>query len=206
MIAIIDYGMGNLASVAKALEFLGVRARITSDPKTVSHSKALIFPGVGAFGEAMAELKARRLKDPIVASIREGKPFLGLCLGLQLLFESSEESPGVRGLGIFPGRVRKLPRSKGLKIPHMGWNRIELSSRTPLLAGIPDGAFMYFVHSFYAEPKGSEMIVSTTRYGRRFPSIVWNGERLWATQFHPEKSQRWGLKILENFLKVVSSC
>ena len=209
MISIIDYGMGNLASVGKALEFLGARARVTSDPKVVARSKAVIFPGVGAFGEAMVQLKARRLKEPIIDSIQEGKPFLGLCLGLQLLFESSEESPGVRGLGILPGRVRKLPRPKGLKIPHMGWNQIESDSRVrgnDILRGVPEGVFMYFVHSFYAEPKEKKVIVSTTRYGRSFPSIVWNGERLWATQFHPEKSQKWGLKILKNFLEVVSSC
>ena len=207
MIAIIDYGMGNLASVAKALGFLGAKACITSDPRAVSRSKALIFPGVGAFGEAMRELKVRRLKEAVLASIQEEKPFLGLCLGLQLLFESSEESPGARGLGVFPGRVRRLPRSKGLKIPHIGWNQIEISNcRQSLLTGVPEGAFMYFVHSFYAEPKERRMIVSTTQYGCRFPSMVWNGRRLWATQFHPEKSQRWGLKILENFLKVVSQC
>ncbi len=216
MVAIIDYGMGNLASVAKAVEFLGGRARVTSDPERVARAQALIFPGVGAFGEAMAELKARRLEGPILASIREGKPFLGLCLGLQLLLESSEESPGVRGLGVLPGRVRKLPGTRGLKIPHMGWNQIRRvkgvgcrvypSPAGGLLDEVPDGAFMYFVHSFYAEPKEKKMIAAETAYGRHFPSVLWNGRQLWATQFHPEKSQRWGLRILENFLRAASTC
>ncbi len=125
MIAIIDYGMGNLGSVAKAFWFFGAPVRITSDPKVVANAKALVFPGVGAFGKAMAELKKRRLINPIVGSIQEGKPFLGLCLGLQLLFASSEESPGVRGLGILPGRVRKFRSGKNLKVPHMGWNQVE---------------------------------------------------------------------------------
>ncbi|MBI3318225.1 MAG: imidazole glycerol phosphate synthase subunit HisH [Candidatus Omnitrophica bacterium] len=212
MIAIVDYGMGNLASVAKAVAFLGGSARVTSDPKVVARSGALILPGVGAFGEAMEELKVRRLRDPIVGSIREGKPFLGLCLGLQLLFEASEESPGVKGLGVLPGRVRRLPRSKGLKVPHMGWNQIKkvrgsgFGVRDSLLDGLPDGAFVYFVHSYYADPKEKQMILATTEYGCRFPSIVSNGDRLWATQFHPEKSQRWGLTLLRNFLRVVESC
>ena len=206
MIAIIDYGMGNLASVAKAFEFLGARTRVTSDSQVVKKAQALVFPGVGAFGEAMAELKARRLVDPIVGSIRDGKPFLGLCLGLQLLFASSEESPGVKGLNILPGEVRRLPKGQGLKIPHMGWNQIVVSAKNRILQEVPDGAFMYFVHSFYAQPEEGKMIVATTEYGRRFPSVVSNGERLWATQFHPEKSQKWGLKILKNFYSMVASC
>ncbi len=217
MIAVVDYGMGNLGSVAKALKFLGARAQITSDPKKITQAEALVFPGVGAFGEAMGELKKRRLVKPIVGSIREGKPFLGLCLGLQLLFESSEESPGVKGLGVLPGRVRKLPARRGLKVPHMGWNQVERSSprkrgsdsrfrENDILRGIPDGAFMYFVHSFYADPENKETMLGATRYGRRFPSVLWDGRNLWATQFHPEKSQRWGLKLLKNFLEAVSSC
>ena len=204
VIAIIDYGMGNLGSVEKALKRLGGRARISSDPKEVARAQGLVFPGVGAFGEAMRELKKRRLADPILGSIREGKPFLGLCLGLQLLFESSEEAPGVRGLGIFAGRVRKLPARKGLKIPHIGWNQVEKVGSGSLLNGIPDGAFMYFVHSFYADPRDPGTVLGATRYGCRFPSVLWNGGRLWATQFHPEKSQKWGLRLLKNFLEVSS--
>ena len=208
MIAIIDYGMGNLTSVEKAVKFLGGRARVTSDPAVVAKAKAVVFPGVGAFGEAMAELRKRRLVDPIVGSIRAGTPFLGLCLGLQLLFSSSEESPGVKGLGVLPGRVRKFPTRAGLKVPHMGWNQLEKADGNRLLAGVPDGAFMYFVHSFFAAPESSEAVVATTEYGCRFPSVVSNGERLWATQFHPEKSQKWGLRILKNFLNEVegSAC
>ncbi len=207
MIAIIDYGMGNLASVEKAFRFLGGRVRVTSDPKLVARAQALVFPGVGAFGEAMSQLKKRRLVEPILGSIRERKPFLGLCLGLQLLFDSSEESPNVRGLGVLPGRVRKLAAARGLKVPHMGWNQIEtVRAKSVLLNGIPDGVFMYFVHSFYVDPEQKETVVAATDYGRRFPSVVSDGCRLWATQFHPEKSQKWGLKILKNFLTEVNSC
>jgi len=201
-VAIIDYGMGNLASVQKACRFLGYRARVTSDPKQVAQAKKLILPGVGAFGEAMRELRRRRLIAPITGSIAEGKPFLGLCLGLQLLFESSEESAGVRGLGVLPGRVRRFARKKGLKVPHMGWNRIEIARRNPLFAGVPDGAFMYFVHSFFADPEQRLLVAARTDYDGRFPSVVWDGGSVWATQFHPEKSQKWGLKILGNFLSI----
>ncbi len=204
MIAIIDYGMGNLASVSKAFSFLGARARVTSDPKWISRASALILPGVGAFGPAMRELRRRRLVAPILNSVAAGKPFLGLCLGLQLLFESSEESPGVKGLGILPGSVRRMPKSRGLKIPHMGWNQIVARRRDPILQGVSKGAFVYFVHSFYAQPEEEKMIVATTEYGRRFPSVVSNGARLWATQFHPEKSQKWGLKILRNFISAAA--
>jgi len=208
VIAIVDYGMGNLASVSKAFAFVGGRARVTSDPAAVAKAKAVVFPGVGAFGEAMAELKKRRLADPIVGSIRDGTPFLGLCLGLQLLFSSSEESPGVKGLGVLPGRVRKFPARAGLKVPHMGWNQLEKANGSRLLAGVPEGVFMYFVHSFFAAPESPEMVVATTTYGSRFPSVISNGGRLWATQFHPEKSQKWGLRILKNFLNEVegSAC
>jgi glutamine amidotransferase len=202
-VAIIDYGMGNLASVEKACRFLGVRAQVTSDPKRIARAGKLILPGVGAFGPAMAELKKRRLVAPLLDAIVEERPLLGLCLGLQLLFESSEESPGVRGLGILPGKVKRLPRGKGLKVPHMGWNRLEITRRNPLLTGVPDGVFMYFVHSFYAEPGDPSLVVARAHYGRTFPAVVWDGWLTWATQFHPEKSQKWGLKILKNFLTTV---
>ena len=202
MIAIVDYGMGNLASVRKACEFLGAKVRVTSDPRQVEKARAVILPGVGAFGEAMVELKRRGLLAAVVGSAREGKPFLGLCLGLQLLFDSSEESPGVKGLGILPGRVRRFRRMKHLKVPHMGWNEIQVVRKNRLLKDLPDGAFMYFVHSYYADPRQGDCVVAQTRYGRSFPSVVWDGGRLWATQFHPEKSQRWGLRILRNFLSI----
>ncbi len=215
MIAIIDYGMGNLASVEKAVKFLGGKVRVTSDPRKITRASGIILPGVGAFGAAMREMKKRRLIGPVSAAAREGKPFLGLCLGLQLLFESSEESPGVKGLGLLKGKVRLLPKRPGLKIPHMGWNNIKpvvergargggnpnRQTRNPLLIGIPDGAFVYFVHSYYADPKEKSVVAAVTEYGVKFPSVVWNGEKLWATQFHPEKSQKVGLKILDNFLR-----
>lgn len=193
--------MGNLASVEKACAFLGVRAQVTSDPKRIGRADKVILPGVGAFGAAMGELKKRRLIAPILDAITEERPFFGLCLGLQLLFESSDEAPGVRGLSILPGKVKRFPREKGLKVPHMGWNQLEIARRNPLLAGIPDGAFMYFVHSFYAVPGDRSLVAARTGYGRMFPSVVWDGGRIWATQFHPEKSQKWGLRILSNFLK-----
>ena len=217
MIAIIDYGMGNLGSVAKACRFLGARVQVTDSPAAVRRARAVIFPGVGAFGEAMRELRKRQLADPLRESIHAGKPFLGLCLGMQLLFESSEESPGVRGLGVFPGRVRRLPRKRGLKIPHMGWNQLEKQrgrdgrapfkrvAEDPLLRGVPDGAFVYFVHSFYADPEDKSFISARTAYGLDFPAALWNSGSVWATQFHPEKSQRWGLKILGNFLTSASA-
>lgn len=207
MIALIDYGMGNLTSVSKACDFLGTPVRTTSDPKIVQKAEAVIFPGVGAFGPAMQELRGRGLVGPIVRSIQEGKPFLGLCLGLQLLFEESEESPGAKGLGIIPGRVRRLPAKGNLKVPHMGWNQIEIMAEgNPLLSGVPCGSFMYFVHSYYGQPLQKKYVAATTEYGRTFPSILWNGASLWATQFHPEKSQKWGLRILKNFLRLASSC
>lgn len=226
MIAIIDYGMGNIGSVAKACKFLGARARVTDSPAAIRRADGVIFPGVGAFGAAMRELKRRRLIGPIREVIQEGKPFLGLCLGLQLLFDASEESPGVEGLGVLPGRVRRFRRRPGLKVPHVGWNKIEILRRgactdpersegecapqddgkksNPLLKGVPDGAFLYFVHSFYADPESRGCVAARTEYGRRFPSVLWDGQRLWATQFHPEKSQKWGLTILRNFLKECS--
>ena len=202
MIAIIDYGMGNLGSVEKACRFLGARARVTDSPAAVSKADAVIFPGVGAFGPAMEELRRRRLVAPILEAVEGGKPFLGLCLGMQLLFESSEESPGVKGLGVFPGRVRRFPRKKGLKVPHMGWNQLEVVRRGPLLNGVPGGAFVYFVHSFYVDPEEKGLVSARTAYGLDFPSVLWDSGRVWATQFHPEKSQKWGLKMLGNFLKL----
>ncbi len=200
MIVIVDYGMGNLSSVRKAFQFLKVPAKISSDPKQVARAQALVLPGVGAFGEAMTELRKRKLIEPLREAVNAGKPFLGICLGLQLLFESSEESPRVKGLALLPGRVKRFSRASGLKIPQMGWNQIEKSSaRDPLLKGIPDNSFFYFVHGYYAVPSKRSQVLASTRYSERFPSIVSNGKNLWATQFHPEKSQKWGLKLLRNF-------
>ena len=202
MIVVIDYGMGNLRSVSKALEALGASVCVSSDPKDVAASSKLILPGVGAFGAAMRELSARRLIEPIHAALASGKPYLGICLGLQLLLESSEEDPGTPGLGRLKGAVKRFAVDDGLKVPHMGWNQLIGSGRScPLLAGIPERSFVYFVHSYYADPADRSVVVSETEYGQRFVSMVWAGN-LFATQFHPEKSQAVGLRLLENFVKL----
>ncbi|MFH1189982.1 MAG: imidazole glycerol phosphate synthase subunit HisH [Candidatus Omnitrophota bacterium] len=213
MIAVIDYGMGNLRSVEKALDRVGAKAKITSNPADIAGCDKLVLPGVGAFGDAMKELKDLRLVEPIKDAIKRGKPFLGLCLGLQLLFDESEESPGVRGLSVLSGLVRKFDlRDKNLKVPHMGWNSIELSAAgrqlsangkpcAEILDGVPDGSYMYFVHSYYVEPKDKEIVLTTTEYGPAFASGV-RRENLYGFQFHPEKSQALGVRILENFVKL----
>jgi glutamine amidotransferase len=209
MIVIVDYGMGNLRSVSKALEEVGGKVKVSDDPKAVSGADKLIVPGVGAFKDAMRELRARRLIEPINKFVKSGKPFLGLCLGLQLIFSESEEGGRNKGLGFIKGRVLRFPRrpltlSEGegaLKIPHMGWNRLRSEGKCPLLKGIPDGSYMYFVHSYYAEPDDDGCVAAWTDYGIEFPSVVWS-KNIYATQFHPEKSQRLGLKILRNYARL----
>ena len=202
-VTIVDYGMGNLRSVQKAFESLGARAVVTASPAAVRRAGRLVLPGVGAFGDAMRQLRRRRLVEPLIERIGAGVPFLGLCLGLQLLFETSEESPGVRGLGVLRGRVRKLRRRPAtLKVPHIGWNQLEpvpMTTRCPLLTGVQGGAFVYFVHSYYAEPTERAVVAARTTYGCMFPSVVWT-DNVAATQFHPEKSQRVGLTMLRNFV------
>lgn len=203
MILVIDYGMGNLHSVRKALEVAGARAVVSSRAEDILRADKIVFPGVGSFGEAMNELKARKLVTPIKTAICEGKPFLGLCLGLQLLFEKSEEAPGARGLGVLKGEVKKF-KVKGLKVPHMGWNNIVQSSRLgarhpEILKNITDNAYMYFVHSYYVKPEDKKIILTTTDYGIDFVSGICAGN-VYAFQFHPEKSQAMGLKILKNFV------
>ena len=201
MIAIVDYGMGNLRSVSKALEKLGAEVKVTSDAQVIRDAQKIVLPGVGAFGDAICELRKRNLIKPIKEAIEKGKPFLGICLGLQLLFKSSEENPGVPGLGIFPGTVVRF-NSSDLKVPHMGWNEVKLSGdRDSLLSGVKDSGYFYFVHSYYAKPDDATLVQGSADYGVRFPAIL--GKRnVWATQFHPEKSQEEGLKILENFVKL----
>ncbi|MEN3001343.1 MAG: imidazole glycerol phosphate synthase subunit HisH [Armatimonadota bacterium] len=204
MIAIIDYGMGNLRSVQKAFEALGAPAQITADPATIRTADAVVLPGVGAFGAAMARLHEAGLVAPLRAIIENGKPFLGICLGLQLLFESSEESPGVEGLGVLRGRVVGF-QSHGsfpLPVPHIGWNQLLPVPSCPLWQGMPEQAFVYFVHSFYPEPAEPRLITAWCDYGVRFPCAVQQGN-LFAVQFHPEKSGAVGLSILRNFLSIL---
>jgi len=198
MIALIDYGMGNLRSVAKAFAAIGAAVTSTSSPARLAQAKALILPGVGHFGDGMRELNRRGLADPIRQAIADGIPLLGICLGMQLLLESSDEAPGESGLGIIPGRVLRLPAG-ALKIPHMGWNQLRFHHACPLASGLTDGTWCYFVHSYYAVPDDPALVQATTDYGLSFPAIIGRG-RLCATQFHPEKSQAAGLQMLRNFL------
>ena len=201
MIAIIDYGMGNIHSVKKALEAKGANVVVTSNHLEIKRARKLVLPGVGAFGDAMAELEKRDLVEPIAEHIQDRKQFLGICLGMHLLFESSEESPGIKGLGILKGKVVKFGAFAGLKVPHMGWNQIKIRSiNCPLFKDMGTAGEVYFCHSFYPDPEDSQIIAASTEYGIDFASIIWK-DNLFATQFHPEKSQATGLKILENFVK-----
>lgn len=201
MIIILDYGMGNLRSVSKALEHLGAEVRVSPDAADIGTADKLVLPGVGAFGDAAVELRRRGLFEPVRGFIRAGKPFLGICLGLQLLFASSEESPGAEGLGVVPGRVR-LFHSKTVKIPHMGWNQIAIRRSDRLLEGVPEGSYFYFVHSYYAVPDDASAVLASCRYGEEeFPAII-QRDNIYAAQFHPEKSQKAGLRLLKNFLEL----
>lgn len=200
MIAIVDYGMGNLRSVQKAFEFVGAPATITDQPSEVARAERVVLPGVGAFGDAMRNLKAAGLIDPIAKAISEGRPFLGICLGLQLMFSESEEMGLHQGLDILPGRVMRFP--EGERIPQIGWNQIRIRRDAPLLTGVPDGAFFYFVHSYYVAPDREADAVATTDYGIDYVSIAGHG-RAFGVQFHPEKSQDAGLKLLKNFAENV---
>ena len=204
MIAIIDYGMGNLRSVQKGLEKVGQNSFITGDPQQVAQAKGVVLPGVGAFADAMSNLRSSGLDQAVLKAIADGKPFLGICLGQQLLFEASEEWGLTEGLGIFPGRVRRFPEGD-LKVPHMGWNQVEIQKDNPLLEGIPDKSAFYFVHSYYVDPVDPEVILGVTEYGVRFSSFV-GRDKVFGIQFHPEKSSALGLKILENFGRLVEQC
>ena len=196
-IAIIDYGMGNLHSAAKAFEKVGAQVVVTRDPAEVLRADKVVLPGVGAFGDCMKNLNERGLAPVIHEVIAAGKPFLGICVGLQLLFEGSEEDPGVAGLGIFKGMVRKIA-APGLKIPHMGWNNLEYRTSSSLFQGLPPAAYVYFVHSFHAVPTDESCITAVTDYGGQVTAAVGRG-LVQAVQFHPEKSSAVGLKILANF-------
>lgn len=206
MIVVIDYNMGNLRSVEKALQLSGARTRVTSDPKAVARAGKIVFPGVGSFGAAMKELRRLKLIPSLTDAIAGGTPFLGLCLGLQLLFETSEEAPGVGGLGVFAGTVKRFRFSDpAMKVPHMGWNSIQgTGDRGPgagLLKGMKGDEYMYFVHSYYVKPRDPAVILTTTEYGIEFASGVANGA-VFGLQFHPEKSQAAGLRILHNFVRL----
>jgi glutamine amidotransferase len=200
MIAIIDYGRGNLGSVGKAFARVGMPAVITQDPAVVDDAEAVVLPGDGAFHDAMGSLQALGLIAPLQACLESERPFLGICLGYQLLFTESEEFGQGKGLDVIPGAVRRFPA--GLKVPHMGWNEVEHRGDLRLFDGIPSGAHFYFVHSYYPDTTDASLRVATCTYGITFPAAVARGS-LHATQFHPEKSQRWGLRMLENFAAIV---
>jgi glutamine amidotransferase len=197
---IIDYGMGNLRSVEKALMAVGDQAVISEDPEVVRHSDRLILPGVGAFGDAMSNLKQAGLDLAIRDAVAEGKPLLGLCLGLELLFSESEEFGRHEGLNLIPGHVRKFEET-ALRVPHVGWNQIESLRPDPLLENLPDGSYFYFVHSFFVEPDRSDDALAWTNYGGPFCSIA-RHENVWGAQFHPEKSQDAGKRLLRNFFEL----
>jgi glutamine amidotransferase len=201
MIAIIDYGMGNLRSVQKGFERVGHSAIVTSDADALARADRVVLPGVGAFGDAMHELEARRLVDPIRKAIDSGKPFLGICLGLQLLFERGYEDGEHRGLGVIAGECVRFSLPAGWKVPHMGWNQLQIRRPAPILEGLDEGTDVYFVHSYYVVPSDPEVICTETDYSGPFCSMIWR-DNLFATQFHPEKSQAKGLQILKNFAEL----
>lgn len=198
MIAIIDYKAGNLRSVQKACEYLGEQAQITSSQSDILAADKVILPGVGSFGDCMRRLRSDNLESCIHKVVERKTPFLGICLGLQLLFDSSEESPGVEGLGILKGKIVKIPKNGELKIPHMGWNSLSFPKESPLFEGLKN-PYVYFVHSYYVQPEDDGIISATTHYSTDLPVAV-SCDSLFATQFHPEKSGDSGLKILKNFL------
>ena len=201
MIAIIDYDAGNIKSVEKALNYLGEDVKITRDREEILAADGVILPGVGAFGDAMEKLHSYGLVEVIREVAALGKPFLGICLGLQLLFESSEETPGVEGLHLLDGRIRRIPAAEGLKIPHIGWNDLTFPTQGRLFHGIEEHSYVYFVHSYYLEAADPSIVTATTEYGTLIHASVEQGN-LFACQFHPEKSSRVGLKILQNFVAI----
>lgn len=201
-IVIIDYGMGNLRNVQKGFEWSGSEAKVTRNQKEIERASAIVLPGVGAFKDCMENLEKFGLVEPLIQSIEKGKPYLGICLGLQILFSESEEFGSQRGLDLIKGKVLKFKASPEYKVPHMGWNTIEKQREIPLLHGVETGDFFYFVHSYYVIPEETRCISTLTTYGQPFVSSICK-ENLFATQFHPEKSQQKGLRILENFVKSI---
>ncbi len=198
MIAIVDYGMGNLRSVTNAFRRIGAQAIVTRDHRAIREARALVLPGVGAFGKCVENLKAFDLFDLLKEQIATGKPYLGICLGMQILLESSEEAPGVEGMGVIKGRVARFQGP--LKIPHMGWNNVDIVRPSRIFDTIPNGSYFYFVHSYYPDPE-EDVSATVTEYGTRFTSSIQKGN-IFASQFHPEKSQEIGLKLLRNFVSV----
>lgn len=201
MIGIIDYDAGNIKSVEKALQYLGQETVVSRDPQVLLKADKVILPGVGSFGDAMENLNKYGLVPVIHEIVEKGTPFLGICLGLQLLFESSDETQGVEGLGILKGKILRIPPSPGLKIPHMGWNSLEIKPDTRLFAGISNGAYVYFVHSYYLKAEDPKIVAATTEYSTHIHAAVEQGN-VFACQFHPEKSSEVGLQILKNFISL----
>jgi len=201
MIAIIDYDAGNIKSVEKALLLLGQEVKITDDAKEILSAEKVVLPGVGAFGDAMGNLESRGLVPVIRKAVERGTPFLGICLGLQLLFERSGEAPGVAGLGILPGEILRIPAGEGLKIPHMGWNSLHLKHGGRLFEQVPEQSYVYFVHSYYLKAGEEEIVKASTEYGVHIHASVEKGN-VFACQFHPEKSSEVGLQILRNFVNI----
>ena len=201
MIAIIDYDAGNIKSVEKAIQYLGEEAVVTRDRETILSADGVILPGVGAFGDAMEKLRGYGLEEVIHDYVATGKPFLGICLGLQLLFDSSEESPDAKGLGLLKGKITKIPEGEGRKVPQIGWNDITINPASKLFAGVPDHSYVYFVHSYYLEAENRDEVAASTEYGVHIDAAVEAGN-VYACQFHPEKSSEVGLKILTNFVNL----
>ena len=199
IIGLLDYGLSNIRNVQKAFEHLGVTTRLIDKPAGMAGVDKLVLPGVGAFAAGMAGLRDRGLTEPTRAAVQAGVPFLGICLGMQLLFESSAESPGVAGLGLLPGVVKRFDDT-AVRVPHMGWNQLTINQASPLLCGVPDGAYAYFVHSYYCEPTDPALMLAMADYHQPFAAIA-GRDQLYGIQFHPEKSQAVGLQILRNFAR-----
>ncbi len=203
MIAIIDYGAGNIQSVYKALEYIGCDAFITNDKNKILKADGAVLPGVGSFGDTIDTMNSYGIKDTVIDFINSKKPFLGICLGLQLLFPYSEESPNSKGLGVFDGTIKKIPSGDGLKIPHIGWNSLEIKKENGLFKGIDKNSYVYFVHSYFLDAKDKRIVSAKTEYGVKIDAAI-EKDNVFATQFHPEKSGETGLKILKNFADIVN--
>lgn len=203
MVLIVDYGMGNIHSVQKACEVLGAKTCVSSSGDDLKKAEKIILPGVGAFSDAMDALNSRNLSQQLIEEVKiKQKPFLGICLGMQLLFNDSEEGLPKKGFGLISGSIKRFVLKKEFKVPHIGWNQIRIKgANCPLLNDVPDSSFMYFCHSYYPQPKDKKVVAASTEYGVEFPSLVWE-ENIFGTQFHPEKSQKAGLKIIDNFIKL----